>query len=56
MPDGELKKINLEDYHGKYVMLIFYQGDFTPLSKSELLAFAEQQDKFVNQDCQVLTT
>ena len=26
---GEFKKISLSDYHGKWVILCFYPGDFT---------------------------
>lgn len=54
LPDGELKKIQLEDYHGKYVLLLFYPGDFTVLAKNELKAFALNNDRFANNDCQVI--
>lgn len=27
--DGEIKKIKLTDYRGKWVLLYFYPGDFT---------------------------
>jgi alkyl hydroperoxide reductase subunit AhpC len=26
---GEIKSINLQDYKGKWVVLLFYSGDFT---------------------------
>lgn len=26
---GEIKKVTLEDYRGKWVVLCFYPGDFT---------------------------
>ena len=53
LPNGDLKKVQLEDFHGKYVLLIFYPGDFTELAKSELLAFSEENARFENNDCQV---
>ena len=53
MPDGQLKTIKLEDYLGKYVLIVFYQGDFTPFATSELLAFASESEKFIESDCQV---
>ena len=53
LPNGDQKKVKLEEYHGKLVFLLFYTGDFTELAKSELLAFAEQEEKFVANDCQV---
>jgi len=27
--EGEIKKVSLEDYRGKWVVLCFYPGDFT---------------------------
>ncbi|MDQ0415242.1 alkyl hydroperoxide reductase subunit AhpC [Mesobacillus stamsii] len=27
--DGDIKKMNLEDYRGKWVILFFYPSDFT---------------------------
>ena len=27
--NGEIKKVKLSDYHGQWVMLYFYPGDFT---------------------------
>ncbi len=27
--DGEIKKVKLSDFRGKWVMLYFYPGDFT---------------------------
>ena len=53
MPDGQLKIIGLEDYLGQFVVILFYQGDFTPFATSELLAFASEHEKFVENDCQV---
>ena len=53
MPDGQLKIIGLEDYLGQFVVILFYQGDFTPFATSELLAFAGENEKFVENDCQV---
>ena len=52
MPNGELKETHLEDYHGSYALLLFYPG-FSPLAKSELLAFAEQNERFASNECQV---
>ena len=53
MPDGQLKIIGLEDYLGQFVVILFYQGDFTPFATSELLAFAGENEKFAENDCQV---
>ena len=53
MRDSQLKTVQLEDFQGKFVLLLFYPGDFTALAKTELLAFASDHDKFVKNDCQV---
>ena len=53
MPDGQLKIIGLEDYLGQFVVILFYQGDFTPFATSELLAFAGENEKFAENGCQV---
>ena len=53
MPDGQSQTIKIEDYLGSYVLLIFYPGDFNPVSKTEILDFAEQNEKFKNNGCQV---
>lgn len=39
MPNGEIRRIQLEDYRGKYVLLYFYPLDFTFVCPSEILAF-----------------
>ena len=54
MPNGDSEKINLENYHGSYVLLIFYPGDFNPLSKNTMLDFAKNYEKFVVNGCQVI--
>ena len=53
MPDGQSQTIKLEDYLGSYVLLVFYPGDFNPVSKTEILEFAEEYEKFKNNGCQV---
>ena len=53
MPDGQTQTIKLEDYLGSYVLLVFYPGDFNPVSKTEILEFAEEYEKFKNNGCQV---
>ena len=55
MPDGQLKVIRLEDYLGQFVFILFYQGDFQAFTTSELLAFAGENEKFAENDCQVKT-
>ncbi len=37
----EFTKISLDDYKGKFVVLIFYPFDFTYVCPTELIAFSE---------------
>jgi len=40
-PDRSVKVVNLDDYKGKYVVLLFYPFDFTYVCPTELLAFSD---------------
>ena len=37
----EFVKVSLDDYKGKYVVLLFYPFDFTYVCPTELIAFSE---------------
>jgi len=56
--DGEIKKINLRDFRGKWVVLIFYPADFTFVCPTELEEMAEMYDEFrkVNADILSIST
>ena len=44
-----LGKIRLSDYRGKkYVILVFYPANFTPVSPTELIALSDQISAFRN--------
>lgn len=50
-----LGRIRLSDYRGKkYVMLIFYPANFTPLSPTELIALSDNISKFRKLSTQIL--
>ena len=55
LPNGNIEKINLEDYKGSYVLLLFYPGDFDILAKKEILAFADNfnYERFEKNNCKV---
>ena len=38
---GEFVKVSLDDYRGKYVILIFYPFDFTYVCPTELIAYSD---------------
>ena len=51
---GEFKKINLNDYKGKYVVLFFYPLDFTFVCPTELHAFSAHIEDFKKRNCEVI--
>merc|ERR1712020_203966 len=52
--DGEVKDISLNDYKGKYVVLLFYPADFTFVCPTELVAFSDRVDEFRREGCEVV--
>lgn len=45
---------DLSSHRGKWVVLIFYPGDFTLVCPTELAAFAQRHEEFVEEDAMVL--
>jgi alkyl hydroperoxide reductase subunit AhpC len=52
--DLEFKKVSLSDYHGKWVVLFFYPGDFTFVCPTEIKGFNASLDEFAKANSQVL--
>jgi len=52
--DCDFKKISLEDYKGKYVVLFFYPLDFTFVCPTEIIAFSDAAEKFREFDCEII--
>lgn len=42
----QFKKISLDDYKGKYVVLFFYPLDFTFVCPTEIIEFSDKSDDF----------
>jgi len=53
--DEEIKKISLQDYKGKWLVLIFYPADFTFICPTELEEAANAYDKFVELGAEILS-
>ena len=53
--NGEIKKINLADYKGKWVVLFFYPADFTFVCPTELGELANNYDKFKKLNTEILS-
>ena len=52
--DLEFKKVSLSDYHGKWVVLFFYPGDFTFVCPTEIKGFNASLNEFAKANSQVL--
>ncbi|MFO0579967.1 MAG: peroxiredoxin [Polyangia bacterium] len=50
----EFKTISLEDYRGKWVLLMFYPMDFTFVCPTELVGLNDKHGDFQDRDCVVL--
>lgn len=53
--DGEIKKISLKDYRGKWTILFFYPADFTFICPTELGEMADKYEEFKEQKAEVLS-
>ena len=52
---NEIKKINLSDYKGKWLVLLFYPADFTFVCPTELEEAADYYDEFKKQEAEILS-
>lgn len=50
----EFKTVSLEDYRGKWVLLMFYPMDFTFVCPTELVGLNDKHGDFQDRDCVVL--
>merc|ERR1712136_505552 len=49
-----IKDISLNDYSGKYVVLLFYPADFTFVCPTEIIAFSDKVEEFKKEECVVI--
>jgi len=52
--DEKFEKISLQDYLGKWIVLLFYPFDFTYVCPTEILGFSERNNEFKEINTQVL--
>lgn len=52
---GEIKKVSLSDYKGKWVIVFFYPADFTFVCPTELGELADRYKEFVEQGAEILS-
>ncbi|RMF54444.1 peroxiredoxin [Candidatus Woesearchaeota archaeon] len=53
--DGEIKKISLSDYKGKWVVLFFYPADFTFVCPTELGELADHYEEFKKLGAEIIS-
>lgn len=53
--NGEIKKISLEDYKGKWVILFFYPADFTFICPTELGELADRYEEFKSLGAEIIS-
>ncbi len=53
--EGQFKKVSLNDFSGKWVVLFFYPLDFTFVCPTEIKGFAQHITEFAKLNAQVLT-
>lgn len=51
---GHFKKIKLQDYKGRYLVLFFYPLDFTFVCPTEIIAFSDRIEQFYAVNCDVV--
>ncbi len=52
--EGEIKKVTLSDYKGKWIVLFFYPLDFTFVCPTEIVGFAKAEADFTKYNAVVL--
>lgn len=52
--DGEIKKLSLDDYKGKYLVFFFYPLDFTFVCPTEIIAFSSRAKEFRELNAEVV--
>nr|QCI07641.1 2-Cys peroxiredoxin [Nitophyllum punctatum] len=52
--EQEFKQLNLSDYLGKYIILLFYPLDFTFVCPTELTAFSDRYSEFKDLNTEIL--
>jgi NADH-dependent peroxiredoxin subunit C len=53
--DGEIKKIKLGEYRGKWMVLLFYPADFTFVCPTELAEAAQSHELFKKEGAEIMS-
>ena len=50
----EFTNVSLDDYKGRYLVLLFYPLDFTFVCPTEIISYSDNMEKFKALNCDVL--
>jgi alkyl hydroperoxide reductase subunit AhpC len=53
-PDPSRSRTRLEDYRGRWLILLFYPRDFSLVCPTELIGISQHFDEFEHHDCEIL--
>jgi alkyl hydroperoxide reductase subunit AhpC len=53
-PDPARVRLSLADYRGRWLVLVFYPGDFSLVCPTELIGLSQRFDEFAEQSCDLL--
>ncbi|WP_165226216.1 protein kinase domain-containing protein [Aquisphaera insulae] len=53
-PDPSRRRVRLEDYRGRWLLLLFYPRDFSLICPTELIGISQRFDEFQAMGCEVL--
>ena len=54
LPDSEGNKVSLSSYSGKWVLLVFYPGDDTPVCTTQLCSYRDNYTEFTRRGITIL--
>ena len=53
-PDPSRTCVTLEDYRGRWLLLLFYPRDFSLICPTELISLSQRFDEFEKHHCDIL--
>jgi alkyl hydroperoxide reductase subunit AhpC len=53
-PDPSRNRARVEDYRGRWLLLLFYPRDFSLVCPTELIGISQHFDEFEKKDCEIL--
>jgi alkyl hydroperoxide reductase subunit AhpC len=53
-PDPTRTRVSLDNYRGRWLVLVFYPSDFSLVCPTELIGLSQRFDEFAEHDCDIL--